>query len=206
MQRRVQRLRIGQCTGRPVTALRVGPITGKKLSDAVKGAEKAAVMVLIIEKQFSTVNFEWLNLQKTVILMNVNPDIRWKQRFENYERALMLLRKALSELDKLSQLEKEGVAQRFEFTVELAWKTLKDYLENTGVVLGTITPGNVVKQAFAAKIITDGQLWVDMLRCRNRLSHTYDEAAFDQAVHEIKQRFLAGLDEIYGFLKKRIAE
>lgn len=133
----------------------------------------------------------------------MNPDIRWKQRFENYEKALRLLREALADIDALSDLEKEGTVQRFEFTVELAWKTLKDYLEYSGVLLTQNTPKNVVKQAFAAKIISDGQLWMDMLDCRNALSHKYDETAFDKAVHEMAERYLSGLEELHDFLKKR---
>ncbi len=132
-------------------------------------------------------------------------DIRWQQRFENYEKALSLLREALADVASLSELEKEGSVQRFEFTFELAWKTLKDYLECQGVVLDQITPSNVIKQAFAAKVISDGQLWIDMLRCRNLMSHTYEEAVFDQAVREIAQRFLRGLDELQEVLKKRVA-
>ena len=58
----------------------------------------------------------------------MNPDIRWKQRFENYEKALTLLREALVDVESLSALEKEGAVQRFEFTFELGWKTLNDYL------------------------------------------------------------------------------
>ena len=139
------------------------------------------------------------------MVVTMNPDVRWKQRFENYERALRLLREALADIDRLSELEKEGTVQRFEFTVELGWKTLKDYLEDSGVVLDQLTPKNVVKQAFAAKIISDGQLWIDMLDCRNRLSHMYDEAAFDQAVREMDKRFLRGLNELHDFLKPRRA-
>lgn len=137
--------------------------------------------------------------------MRVSPDTRWKQRFENYEKALRLLREALADVNSLSELEKEGVVQRFEFTVELAWKTMKDYLEYNGVVLEQSAPKPVVKQAFAAKIITDGQLWIDMLDRRNLLSHTYDEKVFDQAVREMNQRFLRGFDDLYDFLKKRRA-
>jgi nucleotidyltransferase substrate binding protein (TIGR01987 family) len=136
----------------------------------------------------------------------VKPDIRWKQRFENYEKALSLLREALAKIETLSELEKEGTVQRFEFTFELAWKTLKDYLIHQGIVLDQITPSSVIKQAFAAKIIRDGQLWIDMLRCRNLMSHTYDEAVFDQAIHEMAKRFLPGLDELHGFLKNRIEQ
>jgi nucleotidyltransferase substrate binding protein (TIGR01987 family) len=132
-------------------------------------------------------------------------DIRWKQRFETYEKALLLLREALADIEVLSALEKEGAVQRFEFTFELARKTLKDYLEVNGVLLDQITPSSVIKQAFAAKIIRDGQLWIDMLRCRNLMAHTYDQAVFDQAVREMAARFLAGLDELYQFLKHRTA-
>lgn len=135
----------------------------------------------------------------------MNLDIRWKQRFENYEKALKLLREALANVDSLSNLEKEGTVQRFEFTVELAWKTLKDYLEFNGVLLDQSTPKYIVKQAFAAKIISNGQLWIDILDCRNQMSHKYDEAAFDKAAHEIHNRFLPAFDELHDFFKKRSA-
>jgi len=133
----------------------------------------------------------------------MNPDIRWKQRFENYEKALSLLREALANLACLSQLEKEGAIQRFEFTFELAWKTLKDYLVYQGVVLDQITPNAVIKRAFAAKIIRDGQLWIDMLRWRNLMSHTYDEAAVDKSLRQMADRFLPALEELGSFLKNQ---
>lgn len=148
-------------------------------------------------------DFGIADFAKLLYPMSVNPDIRWKQRFENYEKALRLLREALADVDHLSELEKEGVVQRFEFTVELAWKTMKDYLEYNGIVLAQSAPKPVVKQAFAAKIIADGQLWIDMLDRRNLLSPTYDEKVFDQAVREMANRFLRGFDELYDFLKKR---
>jgi nucleotidyltransferase substrate binding protein (TIGR01987 family) len=129
----------------------------------------------------------------------MNQDVRWKQRFENFKRALQLFREAIAKVETLSTLEKEGTVQRFEFTVELAWKTLKDYLEMSGVVLAPETPRTVIKQAFAAKIIMDGQLWIDMLDCRNRMSHTYDEAALDEAVHDMVKCYLSGLEELYEF-------
>lgn len=136
----------------------------------------------------------------------MNPDLRWKQRFENFEKALRLLREALADVESLSVLEKEGAVQRFEFTFELGWKTLHDYLAYSGVVVVPVTPRSVIKQAFAAKIISDGQLWIDMLDCRNLMSHTYDEAVFDQAVRQMAERFLNGLDEAHKFLKERSAE
>ncbi len=140
------------------------------------------------------------------MIIQVNPDVRWKQRFENYRKALVMLRQALADVDSLSQLEKEGTVQRFEFTMELAWNTMKDYLEEGGIILAPVTPKNVVKQAFAANIISDGQLWIDMLDCRNRMSHTYDEAAFDEAVHQMSERFLGGLEELCRFFEARRAQ
>ena len=104
-------------------------------------------------------------------VMNQKPDIRWKQRFQNFDRAFVLLRDALENgPETLNQLEKEGVIQRFEFSFELAWKTLKDFMEQDGFVFATITPRQVLKDAFVAKILPDGQVWIDMLDHRNLLS------------------------------------
>jgi len=83
--------------------------------------------------------------------MTPSPDIRWQQRLQNFERALALLSEAMEGGPAaLNQLEKEGAVQRFEYTLELAWKTLKDYLEASGIVLNAITPRQVIKDAFAA--------------------------------------------------------
>jgi nucleotidyltransferase substrate binding protein (TIGR01987 family) len=135
----------------------------------------------------------------------MNPDIRWKQRFENYEKALSLLREALAKGEALSQLEKEGTVQRFEFTLELGWKSLKDYLEYQGVVLDPRTPKNVIRQAFAAKIIRDGQLWIDMLDWRNLMSHHYDKTRLNEVLRQLTGRFLPAFDELSSFLKSRSA-
>lgn len=118
---------------------------------------------------------------------------------------MALLREALADVETLSQLEKEGVIQRFEFTFELAWKTVKDYLVHQGIALEQITPRTVVKQAFAAKIIRDGQLWIDMLRWRNLMSRTYDETAVDNALRPMVDRFLPALEELRIFLEGKSA-
>ena len=139
-----------------------------------------------------------------VITMGVNQDIRWKQRFENFDRGFVLLREALARKpDSLSMLEKEGVIQRFEYTFELAWKTLKDYLEEGGLLITPITPRQVIKEAFAARVIPDGEVWVNMLDHRNLLSHTYDSAVFEQAVEAIAQRYLPAMTKLHeSFLEK----
>ena len=136
--------------------------------------------------------------------MNHSPDIRWQQRFENFDRALSLLKDALSRgPSALNQLEKEGAVQRFEYTLELAWKTVKDYLEQSGVVLSAVTPRQVIKDAFAARILDDGQTWIDMIDHHNLLSHTYDAAKFEEAVDAIHGRYLAAFAQVRDLLGAR---
>jgi len=131
-------------------------------------------------------------------------DVRRKQRFQNFDRAVILLREPIErDITTLSNLEKEGTIQRFEFAVELAWKTLKDYMEYEGNVLATVTPRNVIKEAFAARILSDGQVWIDMLDHRNLLSHTYDEATFDKAVVAIRDRYLGAIEDLHLWLMAR---
>lgn len=131
-------------------------------------------------------------------------DIRWQQRFQNFNRAVVLLREPFERgIDTLSELEKEGTIQRFEFVLELAWKTLKDYLESEGRVINPVTPRKVIKEAFAAHILRDGQVWIDMLDHRNLLSHTYDEVTFDKAVLAIHDRYLAAIEELHLWFVER---
>lgn len=118
---------------------------------------------------------------------NETKPIRWQQRFRNFEKAFILLQQIFNEkpLDQFSDLEKEGIVQRFKYTFELAWKTLKDYLEYTGITLEQLTPYYVIKQVFSAKIIKDGQIWMDMLAHRNLMSHTYHRETFYQELDEL---------------------
>lgn len=132
-------------------------------------------------------------------------ETRWQQRFENFEKALILLREALKEKSthELSSLEKEGLVQRFEYTFELAWKTLKDYLEHSGIVLDQITPRAVIKQAFTSKILREGQEWIEMLDYRNLMSHTYNQETFEKAVNIITEKYFNLLDKLYLFIKQK---
>jgi nucleotidyltransferase substrate binding protein (TIGR01987 family) len=135
----------------------------------------------------------------------MNPDIRWRQRFENFDRALGLLREALADgQENLSPLEQEGAAQRLEYTLELAWKCMKDYLEDSGVSISPATPRQVIKEAFVAKIITDGQTWINMLNHRNLLSHTYDFAVFEEAIRATEDHYLPTLQALNEFLSKEL--
>ena len=94
-----------------------------------------------------------------------------------------------------------GVIQRFEYSFELAWKVLKDYLEESGLVISPVTPRQVLKDAFAAKIIADGQVWIDMLDHRNLLAHTYELAIFEKAVEAISSRYLPAMATLHEFLR-----
>jgi nucleotidyltransferase substrate binding protein (TIGR01987 family) len=139
--------------------------------------------------------------------VNQPHDIRWKQRFQNFSRGLTLLSQALENgPSALNQLEQEGVVQRFEFTFELAWKTMKDYMEEDGVIITPLTPKQVIKSAYASKIIEDGQCWVNMLNHRNLLSHTYDFSIFEKAVIAIHIHYLPALNGLEHFLSLNLSE
>lgn len=127
-----------------------------------------------------------------------NPDIRWQQRFANFQRAFLLLRDAMdSNLPELSQLEKEGIIQRFEYTFELAWKVLKDKMENDGLILDQVSPKAVIKQAFAAKYIDSPETWLRMIGDRNLMSHTYDFVKFEAVIQAIASDYLPMLQDWY---------
>ncbi|MEN8166924.1 MAG: nucleotidyltransferase substrate binding protein [Pseudomonadota bacterium] len=135
-------------------------------------------------------------------------DVRWRQRYQNFDRAFILLRSALEEktLDEFSELEQEGLIQRFEYTYELAWKTLKDYLEESGIVISPVTPRNVIKQAFSARIIDDGQVWIDMMLHRNLLSHTYDYTKFREVLEAVVTRYLTAIGNLHEWLLEKRLE
>jgi nucleotidyltransferase substrate binding protein (TIGR01987 family) len=137
----------------------------------------------------------------------MNSDVRWKQRFDNFDRAFVLLREVCDRgVASLSQLEKEGAIQRFEVAFELAWKTLKDYLEESGVVVNPVTPRNVIKEAFAAKLFDDAQVWIDMMLHRNLLSHTYDITVFEAVLRTVAERYFPAFDRLHEFFLLRRTE
>ena len=127
-----------------------------------------------------------------------NKDIRWKQRFENFEKAWLLLSDSAKKKD-YSPLEKAGMVQFFEFTFELSWKLMKDYMEAQGI--DTKFPRQVIKEAFDKHIVTAGDIWMDMLDKRNLMAHTYDETKADLAVQLIKSDYIPALAEAYRYFK-----
>ena len=122
--------------------------------------------------------------------MDNEPDIRWKQRFGNYKKALAVLRRGLllKNERELSELERGGLIQSFEFTQELSWKVLKDYLEYQGFT-GIIGSRDAYRNAFNRGLISNGDVWMDMLKARKLSSHTYDENDSLKLVRDIAELF-----------------
>jgi nucleotidyltransferase substrate binding protein (TIGR01987 family) len=123
-------------------------------------------------------------------------DIRWMQRFSNFKKALAKLGEVATrgDSDTLSDLEKEGMIQRFEYTFELAWKTLQDLLEYKGYkdIAG---PNPVLEQALKDGYIKDEKNWRNMKKSRELTSHTYNSETADDIAQNITH-------EYYELLKK----
>ena len=134
-------------------------------------------------------------------------DVRWKQRFQNYGMALQTLRRAvvLAGQRTLSELEQQGLIQGFEFTHELAWKVLKDYLEEQGFV-DIVGSKNAAREAFRNGLVEDGEVWMDMIKARNLTSHTYNTVVADGIVADILTRFFpafAAMEDRFSVLSRK---
>ena len=120
----------------------------------------------------------------------MNSDSRWIQRFDNYGRALKTLRNAaeLATQRPLSELEQQGLIQGFEFTHELAWNLLKDFLEAQGIA-GLIGSRDAIRTAFKNGLLEDGETWMEMIKARNLSSHTYQQDLAQRIATDILTRF-----------------
>ena len=121
-------------------------------------------------------------------------EIRWKQRFENFNKSYTLLKK-YSSGPIVTELEKAGIIQFFEMTFELGWKVLKDYLESEGYIVKS--PRETIKQAFQVGIIENGHVWIDALSNRNLNTHTYDEELANKMTQEIIKIYLPELEKMH---------
>jgi nucleotidyltransferase substrate binding protein (TIGR01987 family) len=138
-------------------------------------------------------------------------DIRWQQRFSNYVKALHKLEQAVDYIlniplkdvnestethvgEVLDEIIKEGLIQRFEYTHELAWNVMKDFLTNAGNnnIYGS---KDSTREAFAANLITDGEVWMDMIKSRNKTSHTYNEETADDIFHKIVHEYYPAFNQ-----------
>lgn len=134
--------------------------------------------------------------------MSKKEDIRWEQRFSNFNKALDKLIQAIDFIEKTYgggnepidpdeifddsefELLQEGLIQRFEYTFELAWKVMQDYLKHQGVQIES-GPKGALRESFANNLIKDGKLWMEMIKSRNLTSHTYNKETANEIFHEI---------------------
>lgn len=117
-------------------------------------------------------------------------DIRWRQRFSNYQKALAQLTEGV-ELYKhrpLSRIERQGLIKAFEFTHEMAWNTMRDYFAYQGNA-SLMGSRDATREAFNKGMVIDGQGWMDMIKRRNQSVHTYNEETADAIIQDIVQRF-----------------
>jgi nucleotidyltransferase substrate binding protein (TIGR01987 family) len=124
----------------------------------------------------------------------MSTDTRWKQRFQNFEKAIKYLQESLAKSNP-SALEKAGIIQVYEFTFELAWKTVKDYLEEKNVEVKF--PRDAIKEGFKYEVLDNGEVWLDMLQKRNLMSHTYNETNAELAYNLIIQEYFSELYKVY---------
>lgn len=133
--------------------------------------------------------------------------IRWRQRFNNFQRSLRILETLQKrKLDELSEVERIGYVKLFELTFEVAWKTLKNFLEYRGVDQQLLGSKDTIRAAFRADLIAKGEDWMVMVKTRNQLTHRYDELAAKALLtqlqsstiplfHALEQQLLSQTDE-----------
>lgn len=125
-----------------------------------------------------------------------NEDIRWHQRLSNYKKGLTQLNKAIeiSQQRELTELERQGLIQSFEFTHELAWNVMKDYFyyQGNSEIRGS---RDATREAFKYNLIDNGEVWMDMIISRNKTTHTYDEETANEIVRRILNDYIFLLND-----------
>jgi nucleotidyltransferase substrate binding protein (TIGR01987 family) len=122
-----------------------------------------------------------------------------KERFENYSKAVVKLNEILQEEEKVDYIY-DATIQRFEFTYELAWKLLKEYLSYNGIA-DVNSPREAFKEAFASGVISNGEKWIEMLKDRNITTHTYKESQAKVVYNNVKTNYI----HLFLELKERLA-
>jgi nucleotidyltransferase substrate binding protein (TIGR01987 family) len=124
-----------------------------------------------------------------------NNDVRWKQRFQNFEKALQYLEDALN-IKQPDMIQRAGIVQFFEMSFELAWNLLKDYLEEQGFI-DVLSPRSVLKKALEIRLIQNGSEWMKLLEDRNLTSHTYDEETAIEVEELIRKTYYPMFKKLY---------
>ena len=138
------------------------------------------------------------------IQKDIHNDIRWKQRFQNFSKSLNYLEYAL-QISKPDIVQKAGIIQFFEMSFDLAWKLIKDYLEEQGFV-DIKSPRSALKKAYEINILEKGHEWMDLLQDRNLTAHTYDEQKATEMEHLIKHKYFPLLKELFNGFKQKLDE
>jgi len=128
-------------------------------------------------------------------------DIRWKQRFKNFEKSYNLLSQYINQPIE-TELERAGIIQFFEISFELSWKLMKDYLE--AQEFSVKSPREAIKQAYQIGLIDDGHVWIDALSDRNLTVHTYDQEMAKKMVENIAKVYFPELKKLYHKLLKEL--
>lgn len=127
---------------------------------------------------------------------------RFEERKQDLARATERLKEALNE--KETEIAIDGTLHRFEFTFELAWKTMKDLMEYNGIIETTGSPREVLRTAFQNGLIEDGETWINMMLARNSLSHLYDEETSRKIYKDIKEKYIVLIEKLNEELEKQI--
>lgn len=134
--------------------------------------------------------------------MSEQQDIRWQQRFSNYQKALAQM-KEFFEQPRLNRREEQGLIKAFEYTYELAWNTLKDFLEYQGI--GEIVGSrDTFRKAFSEGVVTDGHVWMRMIESRNKTTHTYNEQTAQEIVEDVRAEYFPAFCELEKTLVSRL--
>ena len=130
---------------------------------------------------------------------------RWLQRKEDLIKAIARLQEALN-VENVTDVIIDGALHRFEFTFELAWKTMKDYLEYVGLIQKTGSPREVLQNAYQNDLIDNGEDWIEMMLSRNTLSHLYDEDESREIYEKIKNKYADMIEELINGLNSKESE
>lgn len=122
------------------------------------------------------------------------------ERKEDFKKALKRLEEALNK-DITDDIIIDGIIQRFEFTFEQAWKVMKLYLEDQGILDEALAPRSTIRCAFKHKLISDGDIWIEMMLDRNRTSHMYDEETAVNIVKLVKEKYIIEFNKLKDYLE-----
>lgn len=134
-------------------------------------------------------------------MSDIQKDIRWKQRFSNYRKAFLQLER-FSAKKTLNELEEQGLIQAFEYTYELAWKTLQDFFKDRGYQ-ETVGPRLVIELAISTGVVKNGDVWMRIFKHRNLSTHTYDEKTAQELIMSIRAEYVSAFKQLVDLLEKQ---